>query len=49
MLFMSFHVFASVHCSLVITCWELAELLVPVCGDCILPLSDMVSWVRCGT
>ena len=34
MLFMSFvsHAFASVHCCLVVTCWEMAELLALV-GD----------------
>ena len=33
MLFMScvFHAFASVHCCLVVTCWESADLLVLVC------------------
>ena len=32
-LFMScvFHAFASVHCYLVVTCWERAELLALVC------------------
>ena len=38
--------FASVHCCLVVTCWERA-----IVGDvyCFLLLSHMVSWVRCGT
>ena len=33
MLFMScvFHAFASVHCSLVVTCWEMADLLALAC------------------
>ena len=44
------HAFASVHCCLVVTCWELADFL-PLVGDdyCILLLSHVVSWVRCGT
>ena len=44
------HAFASGHCCLVVTCWERADLLVHV-GDvyCILLLSHVVSWVRCGT
>ena len=34
MLFMSciFHAFASVHCCLVVTCWERADLLALVCN-----------------
>ena len=42
--------FASVNCCLVVTCWERADLLALV-GDvyCILLLSNVVSWVRCGT
>ena len=34
MLFMSSvcHAFASVHCCLVVTCWERADLLAFVCG-----------------
>ena len=34
MLFMSrvCHAFASVHCCLVVTCWERADLLALVCG-----------------
>ena len=45
------HAFASVHCCLVVTCWERADLLALVVGDvyCILSLSHVVSWVRCGT
>ena len=44
------HAFASVHCCLVVTCWERADLLV-LFGDvyCILLLSHVVFWVRCGT
>ena len=44
------HAFASVHCCLVVTCWESVDLLALV-GDvyCILLLSHVVSWVRCGT
>ena len=42
--------FASVHCCLVVTCWERADLLAHF-GDvlCILLLYHVVSWVRCGT
>ena len=45
------HAFASVHCCLVVTCWERADLLALVVDDvyCILLLSHVVSWVRCGT
>ena len=45
-----FYTFASVNCCLVVTCWERADLLALV-GDfyCILLLSLVVSWVRCGT
>ena len=45
------HAFASVHCCIVLTCWERANLLALV-GDvyCIfLLLSHVVPWVRCGT
>ena len=44
------HAFASVHCCLVVTCWERADLLTLV-GDvyCILLLSYVVFWVTCGT
>ena len=40
----------SVHCCLVVTCWERADLLALV-GDvyCILLLSHVVSWVMCDT
>ena len=36
MLFMSCdcHAFASVHCCLVVTCWERADLLALVCDVC---------------
>ena len=42
--------FASVHCCLVVTCWERADLLA-LAGDiyCILLLPHVDSWVRCGT
>ena len=41
------HAFASVHCCLVVTCWERADLLVFV-GDvyCILLLTHVLTWVR---
>ena len=44
------HAFASVHCCLMVTYWERADLLALV-GDvyCILLLSHVVSWVRCVT
>ena len=44
------HAFASVHCCLVVTCWERTDLLARV-GDVyfILLLLHVVSWVRCGT
>ena len=44
------HDFASVHCCLVVTCWERADLLALV-GDvyCILLLFHVVSWFGCGT
>ena len=45
------HAFASVHCCIVVTCWERADLLALV-GDvffAFLLLSHVVSWVRCGT
>ena len=42
--------FASVHCCLVVTCWERADLLAFVCDVyCVLLHSHVVSWVRCGT
>ena len=44
------HAFGSVHCCLVVTCWERAELLAPV-GDVFvfLLVSHVVSWIRCGS
>ena len=45
------HAFASVHCCLLVTCWERADFL----GSCLwclivfLSLSHVVSWVQCGT
>ena len=40
------HDFASVHCCLVVTCWERVDLLALVGDvDCILLLSHVVSWV----
>ena len=44
------HAFASVHCCLVVTCWERAVLLA-LDGDVyfFLLLSHVVCWVRCGT
>ena len=44
------HAFTSVHCCLVVTCWERADLLALV-GDVyfILLLSHVLSWVRWGT
>ena len=41
-------VFLSVHCSLVVTCWERADLLalLYVMFYCVLSLSHVVSWVR---
>ena len=43
--------FLFVHCSLVFTCWERAGLLAILClmFYCVLSLSSVVSWVRCGT
>ena len=40
----------SVPCSLVVTCCERADLLalVYMIFSCVLSLSNMVSWVRCG-
>ena len=42
--------FASVHCYLVVTCWERVDILALV-GDvyCIFVTLNMVSWVRFGT
>ena len=52
-LFMSWvcHAFVSVHCWLVLTCWERADLLALVCDVqlCFWSLSHVVSWVRCGS
>ena len=44
------HAFASVHCCLVVACWETADLLALV-GDvyCNCEVSHLVSWIRCGT
>ena len=43
--------FASVHCCLVVTCWERSDLLALVCDVklCFMSLSHVVSWVRSGT
>ena len=52
MLLMScvFHAIASVHCCLVVTCWERADLEALVCDvKLFLSPSHVVSWVRCGT
>ena len=44
------HDFASVHCCLMVTCLERADLLALVGSVyCILLLSHVVSCVRCGT
>ena len=42
---------SSIYCSLVVTCWERADLLalLYVMFYCVLPLSYGVSWVKCGT
>ena len=51
MLFMSCvcHAFVSVHFYFVITCWERADLLAQfMIFCCVLSLSHVVSWVRCG-
>ena len=44
MLFMSCvcHAFASVHCCLVVTCWERIDLLALVCDVCVLSLSHVI-------
>ena len=42
------HAIASVHCCLVVTCWERADLLL-VMFIVFLLLSHVVSYVRCGT
>ena len=52
MVFMSCvcHALASVHCCLVVTCRERADLLTLVCDvNRVLSLSHVVFWVRCGT
>ena len=44
------HAFVSDHFCLVVTCWERADLLTQfMMFYCILSLSHVVSWVRCGT
>ena len=44
------HAFESVHCCLVVTCWERADLLALVgVVYCILLLFHVVSLVMCGT
>ena len=44
------HAFVSVHCCLVVTCWERGESwLLFVMFVVILLLSNLVSWVWCGT
>ena len=46
-----YYTIVSVPCSLVITCWERADLLALLCMmfPYVLSLSQMVSRVRCGT
>ena len=46
-MFSVYQVFLSVHCSLVVTCWERADLLANSYATfyCILSLSQVVSWV----
>ena len=50
-MFRACHAFLSVYCSLVVTCWEKAGLLalLYVMLSCVLSLSHVVSWDRCGT
>ena len=43
------HAFLSVHCSLVVTCWERASLLALLYVIFFCVLSLLVSWVMCGT
>ena len=44
------HAFGSVHCCLMVTCWERADLLALVDDVyCISLLPHVVSWVMCGT
>ena len=49
--FMSYYTVLSVHCSVMVTCWERADILVLlyVMFSWVLSLSHVVSWVRCGT
>ena len=49
-MFCVYHVFMSVNCSLGVTCWERIGLctLLYVMFSCVLSLSHIVSWVRCG-
>ena len=49
-MFHDYYVFLSVHCSLVVTCWERADLLalVYMMFFVFLSLSHVVSCVRCG-
>ena len=44
-------ILSSIYCSLVVTCWERADLLAHlyVMFYCVLSLSDGVSLVKCGT
>ena len=50
-LFCVCHAFLSVQCSIVVTCWERANLLALLCVIFVvfLSLSHVVSWIRCGT
>ena len=50
-MFRVYHAFLSVRSSLVVTCWKRANLLalLYVIFSCVLSLSHVVSWVRCGT
>ena len=46
------HAFASVHCCLVVTCRERADLLDLVCDvycDFVFFFAHLVSWDRCGS
>ena len=44
-------ILSSIYCSLVVTCWERADLLalLYVMFYCVLSLSNGVAWVNCGT
>ena len=44
------HAILSDTCSIVVTCWERADLLdlLYMMCSCVLSLSHKVSWVRCG-